>query len=104
MYREIDDYKRFLKLYEKYIEPVADTFAWVLMPNHFHLLIRIKSEKEIGIYKHLNSDGSKDSVRFQTKPDVNLSEFEEPDSVGIKKPNPTKHFSHLFNAYSKYTN
>ncbi|PKQ67137.1 hypothetical protein BZG01_08540 [Labilibaculum manganireducens] len=74
------------------------------MPNHFHLLIRIKSEKEIGIYKHLNSNGSKDSVRFQTQPDENLSEFEEPDRVGIKKPNPTKHFSHLFNACSKYIN
>ncbi|WP_320017753.1 hypothetical protein [Labilibaculum manganireducens] len=73
LYRETDDYKHFLKLYEKYIEPVADTFAWVLMPNHFHLLIRIKSEKEIGIYKHLNSDGSKDSVRFQTQPSVSQS-------------------------------
>ncbi|WP_461631044.1 transposase [Labilibaculum euxinus] len=104
LYREINDYKHFLKLYEKYIDPIADTFVWVLMPNHFHLLIRIKSEKEIGIYKNLNSDGSKDSVRFQTQPSVNLSEFEEPDRVGIKKPNPTKHFSHLFNAYSKYIN
>ncbi|MUP39335.1 hypothetical protein [Labilibaculum euxinus] len=104
LYRVENDYKHFLKLYEKYIDPIADTFVWVLMPNHFHLLIRIKSEKEIGIYKNLNSDGSKDSVRFQTQPSVNLSEFEEPDRVGIKKPNPTKHFSHLFNAYSKYIN
>ena len=23
---------------------MADTFAWVLMPNHFHLLVRIKEE------------------------------------------------------------
>jgi len=37
------------------------------MPNHFHLLIRIKSETEIGIYKDLNSGGSNDSVRFQTE-------------------------------------
>lgn len=104
LFRETDDYKHFLRLYEKYIEPVADTFAWVLMPNHFHLLIRIKSEEEIGIYKNLNSDSSKDSARFQTEPNENLSESEGPDRVGIKKPNPTKHFSHLFNAYSKYVN
>ncbi|RXQ95011.1 hypothetical protein EO244_08140 [Ancylomarina salipaludis] len=104
LFRESKDYKHFLRLYEKYIEPIADTFAWVLMPNHFHLLIRIKSEKEIGIYKNLNSDGAKDSVRFQTKPNGNLSESEGPDRVGIKKPNPTKHFSHLFNAYAKYIN
>jgi len=76
------------------------------MPNHFHLLIRIKSETEIGIYKDLNSDGSSDSVRFQTeqKRNKNLSECEAPDRVDIKKPNPTKHLSHLFNAYSKYFN
>ncbi len=104
LFRNIDDYKHFLRLYEKYIESIADTFAWVLMPNHFHLLIRIKSEKEIGIYKNLNSNGSKDSVRFQTKPNEYLSESEGPDRVGIKKPNPTKHFSHLFNAYAKYIN
>ncbi|RZT97473.1 transposase IS200 family protein [Ancylomarina subtilis] len=104
LFQESKDYKHFLRLYEKYIEPIADTFAWVLMPNHFHLLIRIKSEKEIGVYKNLNSEGAKDSVRFQTEPDGNLSESEGPDRVGIKKPNPTKHFSHLFNAYAKYIN
>jgi len=61
------------------------------MLNHFHLLIRIKSEKEIGIYKDLNSDGSRDSVRFQTKPnpDINLAESEGPDRVVVKKPQPT---------------
>lgn len=104
LFRETDDFKHFLRLYEKYIEPIADTYAWVLMPNHFHLLIRIKTEEEIGIYKNLNSDGSNDSLKFQTKPDENLSESEEPDRVRIKKPSPTKHFSHLFNSYAKYIN
>lgn len=65
LFRESKDYKHFLRLYEKYIEPIADTFAWVLMPNHFHLLIRIKSEKEIGIYKNLNSDGAKTLSGFK---------------------------------------
>jgi REP element-mobilizing transposase RayT len=104
LFTEEENYTYFLNLYEKYIDPIADTFAWVLMPNHFHLLVRIKSEREIGIYKNLNSDGSKDSVRFQTQSYKNLSESEVPDRVDIKKPNPTKHFSHLFNAYSKYLN
>lgn len=66
LFRETNDYRHFLRLYEKYIEPIADTYAWVLMPNHFHLLIRIKTEEEIGIYKNLNSDGSNDSLKFQT--------------------------------------
>ena len=35
----------FLSLYDKYISPVADTYAWVLMGNHFHLLVRIKNPR-----------------------------------------------------------
>ena len=28
LFRETNDYRHFLKLYEKYIEPIADTYAW----------------------------------------------------------------------------
>ena len=36
------NYKYFLRLYDKYISPIAETYAWVLMKNHFHLLVRIR--------------------------------------------------------------
>ena len=36
------NYRYFLKLYAKYIEPIADTFAYCLLPNHFHFLVYIK--------------------------------------------------------------
>lgn len=100
LFKYSDNYEYFLDLYEKYIDPVANTYAWCLMPNHFHFLIRIKEEEEIGYYKPLNSDRYKDSVRFQVTYD--LSEFEKPERV--KKPNPTKHLSHLFSAYAIYFN
>ncbi len=105
LYRVANNYEHFLNLYNKYIESVAETYAWVLMPNHFHVLVRIKEEKQIGFYKKLNSDRSDDSVRFQTTTD--LSEFGEPERIDIsklKRPVPSKHFSHLFNAYSRYFN
>ena len=79
---------------------MADTYAWVLMGNHFHLLVRVKSAEEIGFYKKLNSDRSDDSARFQVT--TNLSESAGPDKVRI--PNISRHFSHLFNAYAKYFN
>ena len=41
------NYKFFFENYEYYINPIADTFAYCLMPNHFHFALRIKSEKEI---------------------------------------------------------
>jgi REP element-mobilizing transposase RayT len=35
------NYRYFLELYLKYIEPIAVTFAYCLLRNHFHLLVRI---------------------------------------------------------------
>lgn len=39
-----ENYCYFLKKYDEYIYPIADTFCYCLMPNHFHFLIRIKEE------------------------------------------------------------
>jgi len=41
------NYEYFMALYAKYIEPVAETFAYCLLRNHFHVLLRVKSEVEI---------------------------------------------------------
>mgnify|MGYP003416986786 FL=1 len=40
----------FLKRYREILSPFIDTYCWCLIPNHFHLLIKIKSEKEIMNY------------------------------------------------------
>lgn len=32
----------FLKKYYEHLTPYLDTFCWCLLPNHFHLLVRIK--------------------------------------------------------------
>ncbi|MFH1320259.1 MAG: hypothetical protein ABII90_06340 [Bacteroidota bacterium] len=44
------NYHYFLKKYAEYINPVTDTFAYCLMPNHFHFLIRLKEEKKLKEY------------------------------------------------------
>ena len=41
------NYDYFLKKYAQHIAPVADTFAYCLMPNHFHLLVRIKPWEQL---------------------------------------------------------
>ncbi len=38
-----DNYSYFLQKYNFYISPIAHSFAYCLMPNHFHFVIRIKS-------------------------------------------------------------
>ena len=66
LFEEPADYERFLWLYDRYISPVAETLAWVLMPNHLHLLVRIK---ENVVYKYskdrpikINADRFKNAV------------------------------------------
>ncbi len=38
------NYTYFMNLYAKYIVPVADTFAYCLLRNHFHFAVRIKED------------------------------------------------------------
>jgi putative transposase len=76
-----NNFNQFLSLYDKYISIVADTYAWCLMPNHFHLLVRVKDEAAIGFLK---------PKRGQKTPP--------------KKAVPENQFGHLFNAYAKAYN
>ena len=41
------NYHFFLGKYRIYISPIAHTYCYCLMPNHFHFLLRIKGEIEI---------------------------------------------------------
>ena len=40
----------FLQLYAKHIQPVAETFAYCLLPNHFHFGLRTYTEEEQEAY------------------------------------------------------
>ncbi len=76
-----ESYYHFLRLYDKYILPIADTFAWCLLKNHFHLLVYIKIDNEI--------------------------DFEKLEYSTIEKPkdfNPSNQFGYLFNAYTQAIN
>lgn len=86
LFHSNENYLHFLRLYDEYIEPVADTFAWCLMRNHFHLLVRIKEEEEI--LESIKPDRFPKPVRF----------------ISFKDQSPSKQFSNLFNAYTKAFN
>ncbi len=78
---ENDNYLYFLKKYDKYITPIAETFAWCLMKNHFHILVRIKTDDQI--------------VAEQ----LTYSTTEKPKII-----DPSRQFSHLFNSYTQAVN
>ena len=42
LFLEEDNYRFFLSRYQKYIPPVAEAFAFSLLPNHFHVMVQIK--------------------------------------------------------------
>lgn len=96
-----ENYQYFLNLYDKHISPIADTYSWVLMPNHFHLLVKIKSEVDIldSLTKIANGSTSSNLTGFE-----NLSGSHEEQSEIITIKPLYQYFSNLFNAYSKAFN
>ena len=69
------NYRYFLRLYAKHITPIADTYAYCLLRNHFHLLVRIKDAPD-------------------------LTGFSKP----VRSGNLSQPFSNFFNAYAKAFN
>lgn len=81
-----ENYRYFLLLLNRYILPVAEVFAYSLLPNHFHLLVRINNRKQI--QSHYN----KLKMSNSTLTDEALMKFI------------MKQFSNCFNAYVKTFN
>lgn len=49
IFREETNYQFFLKQLDKYITQIADIYAYCLLPNHFHLLLRFKNIEGINV-------------------------------------------------------
>jgi len=93
-----------MKLYFKYIDLIADTYAWCLMKNHFHFLVRIKDEEKTGVYVFENNS-SRSVGLWKVVPIEDLPASAGPGRVEkLKRPIPSRQFSHLFNAYAKWFN
>lgn len=47
IFKEEKNYAYFLSLLQKYLLPVAEIYAYCLMKNHFHLVVRIKDSESL---------------------------------------------------------
>ena len=47
IFKSEGNYLYFLQKYSQYLNPISETYAYCLMPNHFHFLIRIKSNESL---------------------------------------------------------
>ena len=106
LFREKDDYIAFLDRFQKYISPIAEIFVWCLMNNHFHFLVKIKEYEKIGFFI-LENNSSRSAGLWKVVTPADLPESGGPGSVGgnkLKKLDPSRQFSHLFNSYAKWFN
>jgi len=54
LFVEPRNYPYFLRLFAKHIQPVAQTFAYCLLPNHFHFFIRTRTPEEQESYHRVH--------------------------------------------------
>ena len=84
LFVEERNYRYFLQLYIQHIHPVANTYAYCLLRNHFHLLVRMKTVTE---FEQDLSGGTNETCQNMTP---------------LKPPH--QYFSNFFNAYTKSIN
>lgn len=101
LFQESDNYRFFLQQWSKYVAPVANTFAYCLMPNHIHFLIQILPVDEIKL-------NFRDKFQ-QLQPSPHPTGFKNLSGVGgeiheVINKLISKQFSNLFNSYSKAYN
>ncbi len=105
IFNEERNYRFFLEKYQFYISPIADTLAYCLMPNHFHLLIKIKSEEELRGWLGSTCQKFADKGSWKTfeKFGVEKGEWNSFEKFEAEKLI-TKQFSKLFSCYTQSFN
>jgi REP element-mobilizing transposase RayT len=96
------NYIYFLKLFSDYILPIADLYGYCLMNNHFHFLIKIKSEDEV--FKYFWSEGKFPEEKENLTSIKKLSNAEGLNNIDVLSLHISKQFSNYFNAYAKAIN
>lgn len=87
----------FLKLYKRYLGSILDTYAFCLLPNHFHFLVQVKSLEEITLFLKQRKNSLLTTVLIKEK----RKEKETEIDIGLI----VKHqFQRFFTAYAKAFN
>ena len=84
MFTNEDNYYFFLQKNLLHINPIADTYAYCLLPNHFHIALSIKTENEIIQAQGLSN--------FNASKKLNVENFV------------SKQFSNFFSSYTQAYN
>jgi len=90
-----DNYSFFLLKLKQYLQNYIDIYAYCLMPNHFHFVIKVKSEK--AILNEMDRPTRFSKPRRSNKSDKSQTENFIPNII-------SRQFSHFFNSYAKAYN
>ena len=83
-----DNYAYFLRKYDQYLSDYLETYAFCLIPNHFHLLVKVKSNE---LAKESFNKSSKNLYNIKlSNTDTNKQIIQQ--------------FSNFFNCYTKSIN
>jgi REP element-mobilizing transposase RayT len=94
LFRNTGNYHYFLKKYAEYLYPVCQTYAYCLMPNHFHLLIKIRSSEEL-IAFHIENERRKG--KEINEDDISSKTLDFHKTVMLQ-------FQHFLNGYAQAIN
>lgn len=109
VFRVAENYRYFLEKYRLYISPIAETYAYCLMPNHFHLVVRIRKSSVIeqlllnssnSTFSKVQNFGKGDGIG---KGDGNEVENNSISNAAIEK-YLSKQFANLFSCYTQSFN
>ncbi|MFO7878836.1 MAG: hypothetical protein R6V52_02205 [Bacteroidales bacterium] len=91
------DFFLFQELMQIFILPIADLYAYCLLRNHFHFVLKVKENR---VYKYNIKNAPKEKIEKWAC----IERPEDYKSRGLKIPNPSRHLSHMFNSYAKCLN
>ena len=95
---EDENYRFFLEKYQQYILPIAETYAYCLLPNHFHLVVRIRRREVLEeVFRAYNFSKVQNFGKVENSGKVEITD-------NIIEQFISKQFANLFSCYTQSFN
>jgi REP element-mobilizing transposase RayT len=118
IFKESENFRFFLEKYSLHIEPIAETYAYCLMPNHFHIVVKIKDRTTIASLMLAKREGVANSISNSISPFPKLETLGKVDKIELENDTASaprfsdkeielflsKQFANLFSSYTQSFN
>jgi REP element-mobilizing transposase RayT len=104
VFREAENYRFFMAKYQLHIWPIAETYAYCLMPNHFHLVVRIRKRETIETLIRNKNNSPANSSKVPNFGRVGVSNVSNVSSDSEIEKFLSKQFANLFSSYTQSFN